>query len=235
MAFDFEFFIETLPKVFKGVPVSFAVLIVSFIIGLPLGFLLAVARFRKVKVVGPISSLYVSFMRGAPLIALIYFTYNLVPTLLSSLVRKMGWEFDVFGINPIIYAFIIIGLNVAALSSEVFRAGLVSVDKGQMEAAQAMGLTTWQAYRRIIIPQALVNALPNLCNLTVGTFKGTSLVFVMGVQDITAIAKSEAGLSYAYFEAYLDTFIVYLVFILIIDWLFRLAERNLKKYKAVKA
>lgn len=235
MAFDFDFFIETLPKVFKGVPVSFAVLIVSFIIGLPLGFLLAVARFRKARVVGPISSVYVSFMRGAPLIALIYFTYNLIPSALNQLVQKAGWDFDVFSINPIIYAFIIIGLNTAALASEVFRAGLVSVDKGQMEAAQAMGLTTWQAYRRIIIPQSLVNALPNLCNLTVGTFKGTSLVFVMGVQDITAIAKTEAGLNYAYFEAYLDTFVVYLIFILIIDWLFRLAERRLKKFRAVKA
>lgn len=235
MAFDFKFFIETLPKAFKGAPVSFAVLIVSFIIGLPLGFLLAVARFKKLKVTGPLSSLYVSFMRGAPLIALIYFTYNLIPSALNVLVKNAGWNFDVFSINPIFYAFLIIGLNVAALSSEVFRGGLVSVDKGQMEAAQAMGLTTWQAYRRIIIPQALVNALPNLCNLTVGTFKGTSLVFVMGVQDITAIAKSAAGVNYAFFEAYLDTFVVYLVFILIIDWLFRYAERRLKNYKALKA
>lgn len=235
MAFDFQFFIETLPKVFKGVPVSFAVLIVSFVIGLPLGFLLAVARFRKMRVAGPISAVYVSFMRGAPLIALIYFTYNLIPSALNIFVKKMGWDINVFDINPILYAFLIIGLNVAALSSEVFRAGLASVDKGQMEAAQAMGLTTWQAYRRIIIPQSLVNALPNLCNLTVGTFKGTSLVFVMGVQDITAIAKSSAGVNYAFFEAYLDTFVVYLIFVLIIDWMFRVAERRLKKYKAVNA
>ena len=185
MPFDFEFFAETFLLVWKGVPVSFAILIVSFIIGLPLGFLLAVARFRRIKVASPISTLYVSFMRGAPLIALLYFTYNLIPSALNSFFMKMGWKIDVFAIPPILYAFLIFGLNVAALSSEVFRAGLVSVDKGQMEAAQAMGLTTWQAYRRIIIPQALVNALPNLCNLTVNTFKGTSLAFSMSVLQNT--------------------------------------------------
>ena len=233
MPFDVDFFVSTFFEVWKGVPVSFAILIVSFIIGLPLGFLLAVARFRKFKVTGPISTVYVSFMRGVPLIALLYFTYNLIPSALNIWFKNMGWDIDVFKIPTILYAFLIFGLNVAALASEVFRAGLVSVDKGQMEAAQAMGMTTWQAYKRIIIPQALVNALPNLCNLTVNTFKGTSLAFSMSVMDITAVARTEAGLSFSYLEAYCDVFLVYLILILIIDRLFRIAEKKLKKYKAL--
>ena len=104
-----------------------------------------------------------------------------------------------------------------------------------MEAAKACGLNSFQAYTRIIIPQALVSALPNLGNVIVNLFKGTSLVFIMGVQDITAIAKTAAGRSYAYVEAYLDIFIIYLIFCMIIDFLFRYAERRLKRYKAVNA
>ena len=235
MAFDFSFFAHTFLEVWKGVPVSFAILIVSFAIGLPMGFALAKARFRRTKIANQISTVYVSFMRGVPLIALIYFSYNLIPSALNALVKARGWNFNVFDIPPIIYAFIIFGLNVAALASEVFRAGLVSVDKGQMEAALAMGLTEKQAYRRIIIPQALVNALPNLANLTVNTFKGTSLAFAMSVLDITAVARTEAGRSFSYLEAYVDVFLVYLILILVIDKLFRVAEQKLKKYKAVNA
>ncbi len=235
MQFDFDFFVRTFFEVWKGVPVSFAILAVSFVIGLPLGFLLAVARFRKLKITGPLSSLYVSFMRGVPLIALLYFSYNLIPSALNDFFNSIGSDINVFEIPTILYAFLIFGLNVAALSSEVFRAGLVSVDKGQFEAAKSIGMTTWQSYKRIIIPQALVNALPNLCNLTVNTFKGTSLAFAMGVMDITAVAKTEAGLNFSYLEAYLDVFFVYLILILVIDKLFRVAEKRLKTYKAVSA
>ena len=99
--------------------------------------------------------------------------------------------------------------------------------RGQLEAAQAIGLTNRQAYIRIVFPQALRSALPNLCNLVINLVKGTSLVFVMTIKDITAIAKVEASYGYQYFESYLVIFILYIVICGVIQWGFNLLEKRL--------
>ena len=102
--------------------------------------------------------------------------------------------------------------------AEILRSAILTVDKGQLEAAQAIGLTNRQAYIRIVFPQALRAALPNLCNLVINLVKGTSLVFVMTIKDITAIAKVEASYGYQYFESYLVIFILYIVICGVIQW-----------------
>lgn len=104
-----------------------------------------------------------------------------------------------------------------------------------MEAAVSIGMTSWQAYRRIIIPQTLVSALPNLCSITVNLFKGTTLVFIMSIQDITAIAKTAAGRTYKYLEAYVVIFFVYLIFCFVIEKLFKIGENKLRVFKCTPA
>jgi len=106
--------------------------------------------------------------------------------------------------------------------AEILRSAILTVDKGQLEAAQAIGLTNRQAYIRIVFPQALRSALPNLCNLVINLVKGTSLVFVM-----TAIAKVEASYGYQYFESYLVIFILYIVICGVIQWGFNRLEKRL--------
>ena len=107
----------------------------------------------------------------------------------------------------------------------------MTVDKGQYEAGQTVGLSKLQTYFRIIFPQAVVSAIPNICTLVVGLIKMTSLAFAMTVQDIMAIAKIEAGNSYNYIEAYLDVFIIYLVLCILVEAIFRKVEFNTKRYK----
>ena len=118
-----------------------------------------------------------------------------------------------------------------AYVSEVFRSALETVDKRQLEAALSIGLLPIQAYRRIVIPQALVAATPNLCNSTVNLLKSTSLAFLMSVQDITAIAKTEAAFGYNYLESYLVIFIVYIVLCSLVQVFFQLLEQRLSRYK----
>lgn len=232
---NLKFMWETFLQVWHGVPTSFLILIVACVVGLPLGFLIAVARFKKVKVLSPILTFIVSFIRGTPMVVQIYVCYSVLPTLINSYFVRNNIAINVFDIPVILYAFFVFILCTAAISSETFRSALIGVDKGQLEAAHSIGMTSFQAYRRVVIPQALVSALPNLCNIVVNNFKGTSLVFIMGVQDITAIAKTAAGKTFCYIEAYLDIFLVYLVLCFIIDYAFRLGERRLKKYKAINA
>lgn len=126
--------------------------------------------------------------------------------MLNHAVKYWGLQVNVFQIDPIIYAYIVFILNAIALLSEVFRSALLSVSQGQLEAGVSIGMTLPQVYVRIIIPQAMVAALPNLCNLAVNLIKNTSLVFLMTVKDITATGKIAASYGYNYIEAYIDVF-----------------------------
>jgi L-cystine transport system permease protein len=168
-------------------------------------------------------------MRGTPIVLQILIVYSLLPSLLNAVVKSRGWNINIFAINPIIYAFIVFALNSAAQLAELFRSAILAVDKGQYEAALASGLTPVQAYISIIIPQALVTALPNLCNLVITLIKNTSLAFIMTVKDITGTAKLAASYGYNYIEAYLDILILYVILCALIQFLFGRLERQLRK------
>ena len=182
-----------------------------------------------------ISKTFLATLGGVPVtllimvvsILLILFFYSLFPSLLNSFFKSIGSHFNVFEINPIYYAFIIFSLMTTGSLAEILRSAILTVDKGQLEAAQAIGLTNRQAYIRIVFPQALRSALPNLCNLVINLVKGTSLVFVMTIKDITAIAKVEASYGYQYFESYLVIFILYIVICGVIQWGFNRLEKRL--------
>lgn len=235
MDFDWGFAWDVFLSVWAGAPVSVGLVVATLVLGLPLGYLLAVLRFKRAPVGRQVSALYVSFIRGTPMIVQIYIAYNLLPSLLNMFFKQYNIEVNIFDVPNLIYGIIVFALNTAAISSEAFRGSLASIDKGQMEAAVSIGMTSWQAYRRIIIPQTLVSALPNLCSITVNLFKGTTLVFIMSIQDITAIAKTAAGRTYKYLEAYLVIFIVYLIFCFAIEKLFKAGENKLRVFKGTPA
>ena len=188
--------------------------------------LLALGQIYKVRGVRTFSVVYLAFIRATPPILLILFFYSLFPSLLNQIFKSLGSQVDVFKFNPLYYAFIIYSLMTTGSLSEILRSAILTVDKGQLEAAQAIGLTNFQAYRRIVFPQALRSALPNLANLVINLVKGTSLVFVMTVKDITALAKIEASHSYQYSESYLVIFVIYLIICGLIQWIFRGLEKR---------
>ncbi|MGE9833987.1 amino acid ABC transporter permease [Streptococcus orisratti] len=223
---NFNFIISTLIKALSGVPVTLGIMIVAILLSFFPALFLALGRLYKVKGVTGFSIIYLAFIRSTPPILLILFFYSLFPSVLNSLLKGTG--INVFEINPIFYAFIIFSLMTTGSLSEIIRSAILTVDKGQLEAAQAIGLSNTQAYIRIIFPQALRSALPNLCNLVINLVKGTSLVFVMTVKDITAIAKVEAAYGYQYFESYFVIFIIYILICGIIQYIFRSLEKRVK-------
>lgn len=223
---NFNFIISTLIKALSGVPVTLGIMIVAILLSFFPALFLALGRLYKVKGVTGFSIIYLAFIRSTPPILLILFFYSLFPSVLNSLLKGTG--INVFEINPILYAFIIFSLMTTGSLSEIIRSAILTVDKGQLEAAQAIGLSNTQAYLRIIFPQALRSALPNLCNLVINLVKGTSLVFVMTVKDITAIAKVEAAYGYQYFESYFVIFIIYILICGIIQYIFRSLEKRVK-------
>ncbi len=223
---DIQYIISTFLKTLAGVPVTLGIMLVSIILSFFPALFLALGRHYKVKGVTSFSIIYLAFIRSTPQILLMLFFYSLFPSLLNNLFKGTG--INVFNIPPIAYAFVIFSLMTIGSLSEIIRSAILTVDKGQLEAAQAIGLTNSQAYIRIIFPQALRSALPNLCNLVINLVKGTSLVFVMTVKDITAIAKVEAAYGYQYFESYLVIFLMYILICGLIQFLFNKLENYVK-------
>jgi len=230
---NMDYLINTLFLAMTGIPTTLKITIVSLLVSTPIAFFMAISKVYNVKIVKQLVSLYVSIIRGTPVILQILIIYSLFPSLINALAKGMELNFNVFDVNPVIYAYIVFTLNTSAGLSEIFRSALLTVSRGQLEAAYAAGMSTVQAYRRIILPQALVVALPNICNLTINLIKLTSLAFVMTVKDITAIAKIEASYGYNYIESYLDIFLIYILVCSVTQLLFALAEKHFGSYKAV--
>ena len=220
---DIRFITETFIKALSGVPITFAILVVSLVLSFFPALLLALGQIYDWKGIRGFSVVYLAFIRATPSILLVLFFYSLFPSLLNSFIKAVSISFDVFAIPPLFYAFVIYSIMVTGPLSELMRSAILTVDKGQLEAGHALGLTTYQAYSRIVFPQAIRAALPNFCNLVVNVVKSTSIVFVMTVKDITAIAKVEASYGYHYFEAYLVIFILYILICggiqLVFNWL----------------
>ena len=223
---DLNYIVNTFLVTLKGIPVTLIIMVVAILLSFIPALLLALGQIYKVRGVRTFSVVYLAFIRATPPILLILFFYSLFPSLLNQIFKSLGSQVDVFKFNPLYYAFIIYSLMTTGSLSEILRSAILTVDKGQLEAAQAIGLTNFQAYLRIVFPQALRSALPNLANLVINLVKGTSLVFVMTVKDITALAKIEASHSYQYSESYLVIFVIYLIICGLIQWIFRGLEKR---------
>lgn len=232
---NYTFLIDTFFIALSGVPITLLVTIVALLIALPLGFLLALTRINQVPVLNWFSKIYVSFVRGTPIIIQIFIVYASIPLILSLFFEKYNININIYNINPIWYAFIVFSFSTTAILIEVFRSALSTVNKGQLEAAQSVGLSNFQAYRRIVIPQALVVALPNICTATVNLIKATSLGYAMSLQEITLKAKVAANVGYNYVEAYIDIFLVYIILCSLVEYGFKLYEKRLRRYKYVSA
>jgi L-cystine transport system permease protein len=241
MHLSVEFIIETLLLTVKAVPVTLEITVISLLLAFPLAFLLAWSRLdtqRKsvaARVGGKLAAVYVSFIRGTPIVLQILIVYSLLPSMLNVLIKRLGLGINVFDINPMIYACAVFALNTSAGLSELLRSSILTVPKGQMEAALSAGLSPVQAWTHIIFPQALVSALPNLSNLTVGLIKNTSLAFIMTVKDITATAKIAASFGYNYIEAYSIIFVLYILLCAAAQILFGGAESWFGRYKHARA
>ena len=223
---DLDYIAKTFLETLKGVPTTLIIMIVAMVLSFVPALFLALGQIYKVKGVRTFSLVYLAFIRATPPILLILFFYSLFPSLLNQFLKSIGSDVDIFKLNPIYYAFVIYSLMTTGSLSEILRSAILTVDKGQLEAAQAIGLSNSQAYVRILFPQALRSALPNLANLVINIVKGTSLVFVMTIKDITAIARVEASYGYQYFESYFVIFLQYILICGLIQWGFSILEKR---------
>ena len=198
-----------------GLVATLAISLTSIAISLVLGVLLAFMALSRASVLRLLNRVYVEAFRAIPLLVLLLWVYYGLPVL--------------FGIKLGVFAAGVIALSLsdAAFEAEIFRGGIQSIAKGQKEAAKSLGLTNWQAMRLVILPQALRRILRPLGNQFVYVLKMSSLVSVIGYQELTRRANELTLAEYRPLEIYTVLVVEYLILILIASWLVRRLERRL--------
>ena len=219
--------LQMLPTILEKLPITILMTVVAAIIGVTLGFGIAVIKINNVPVLTQIFNVFVSFMRGTPQLVQLFLAFYGFPLVVQWLNERFGWNIDVNGIPALLYVFVAFGLNEAAYNSETFRAAILSVDPKEIEAAKSIGLTDRQTMRRIILPSALIVAVPNLGNSLISLLKGTSLAFTVTVIDIMGQARILAGANLRFFEAYIAVALFYWIFCILIEQSVHYLERKL--------
>ena len=225
--FDFERVFTNIPELLKYLPITLELALLSMLIGLVLGLLLAIIKMKKIPVLKQIAAAFVSLIRGTPVLVQLYIVYFGVPMFFKYLNQRYGTNLAVANISGFVYAMMALGLNSSAFSAEMIRSALMSVGRGQLEAANALGMTYWQALRRIIIPEAMTVALPTIGNSLISSIKGTSLAFTCSVVEITAQGKIIGGRDYRYFEVYCSLAIIYWLVTIVIEQILKFTERKI--------
>lgn len=230
---DINYIIESFPSIAAQMPVTILIAVGSMIFGLIIGLITALIKIYKVPVLRQISAFYVSFTRGTPLLVQIYLVFYGIPKIIYFLQTDYGWlqGLDVNIISPEVFALLAFSLNLGAYLSETIRSAIESVDQGQFEAAKAIGMKPTQMMLKIIFPQALAVAIPNLGNIFISTIKDTSLVFMIGVIDIMGQAKILGSRGLAFFEVYIAVAIIYWIICIIVARLLVILERRIRKYE----
>lgn len=232
MNINIQFAIEHFPDVLKGVPMTLTIAIISMLLGIFLGLLVALVRIYKVPILNQIAIVYISFIRGTPLVVQLYVFFYGVPELLEIINEQFQTAFDADQIHPLWFALVGYTINTTANQAEILRASLNATHIGQMEAALSVGMTTPQALRRIVIPQALVIALPDLGNTFIGLIKATSLAFAVKVVEMMAIAKMAANDGYNFIEMYLVASIIYWAICILCEYFLVKLEKYVRRSEA---
>ena len=227
------FYAGALAVLSKGLVVTLAVAVVAYLGACAIGLGLAVMGLSKNIVLRQIARLYIEVMRGVPIIVLLlYVAFVLAPGtvwLVNQIGQPLGLpEWRVRDFPLIARAVIALMLAYSAFLAEIFRAGLQAVDKGQIEAAQALGLNRWQRFRHIVFPQAFRMILPPLGNDFVAMVKDSSLVAVLGIGDVAQLAKVTAAGNFRYFETYNVAALLYLTMTIGLSLILRWIEARLR-------
>lgn len=223
--FDAAFFIKLLPKLLEVVPRTLGIALLAVFFGWMLGFVFALGKVSRHKVISVSVHFLTNVIRCIPTVVLLYLVYFGLPILTASFGANIG------GWNKSVFVVIGLALELSASSSEMFRSAYNSLERGQLEAAHAIGMTKVQSFVRIIFPQGLYVILPNLTSATLMLVQGTSLIYTLGIMDIMGkvrqINTNTQGLKSV--ESYLAVILIYWAICIVLTRLFKAMEKKLSR------
>ena len=215
--FDFSVVWPSVPYILKGIGVTLQIVAGATVIGIVLGILLSLCKIGNIAPLRWLANFYTSIFRGTPLVLQLMLIYYAFPQMTGII------------IDPMPAAIIAFGLNSAAYISEIIRAGINAVDKGQMEAAKALGIPYSKMMKDIILPQAMKNILPSLMNEFITLNKESAIVTVVGALDIMRRAYVVGGDTYRYLEPLLVAGAIYYVMTLVLTFLGAMLEKRMRR------
>jgi polar amino acid transport system permease protein len=211
--------ISWLPSLMRGARITISLTLVSVAAGIILGLFLALGKISKNRVINKICSGYIFFFRGTPLLMQLYFIYYSLPQISPILTIN----------NRFMAAFIAFTLNSGAYSAEIIRSAIQSIDKGQREAAKALGMSYSQTMRLVIIPQSFRRLIPPLGNEYIMVLKDVSLVSIIALTDITKVTKSLSSTTASPWP-YVPAMIIYLIITAVFQYVFNKLETKFSVY-----
>ena len=200
-------------------------LLFACILGLIFGMLSVV----KNKVCNVIAYIFVYAIRGVPMIVLAFFVYFGVPMLMNDNLNWAVMTGSKFTFTALQAGIICLSLNCGAYMAEIIRAGIESVDKGQMEAARSLGLSYWKAMAKVVLPQAIRTMIPSIINQFIITLKDTSILSVIGFPELVNTAKNVVANTMSAFQVWSIVALMYLIVITLLSRLAKRVERRLNR------
>lgn len=189
-----------------------------------LGLIFGLLSVIKNKLCNIIAQIFVDVIRGVPMIVLAYFVFFGVPYAFKNILG-----IDNFTLNALTAGTICLALNCGAYMAEIIRAGIQSVDKGQMEAARSLGLPYWRSMQKVVLPQAIRTMIPSIINQFIITLKDTSILSVIGFPELVNSAKNVIAITFKSFQVWAIVAVMYLVIITLLSKLAKVLERRLNR------
>ena len=215
--FDVNYMMQSFPVLAKYIYLTVSLAVISMIIGSIIALVLVAIGTYKIKILDPLSKIYISFFRGTPLLVQLFLLYYGLPQIIPAFKSLDAYTATVIGLS----------MNASAYMVETLRGAISSVDKGQMEAALSIGMSHWQGMKRVVLPQAARVAIPSLGNTFVDLLKSSSLAFTLGVAEILAQAQMSAAATYKFFENYLAVALIYWGIIIFFNYIQRILENKM--------
>lgn len=206
--------INAFPYLMEGLQVTLYIFGIAIVLGFIIGLIVALLRLAPFKILNWIAKIFVDAIRGTPFIVQLFFIYFGL--------NSLGF----FSLDNTTAGIVTVAINAGAYFSEIIRAGIQSIDKGQTEAARSLGLNSTQTMRHIILPQAFRRMLPTITNQAIISLKDTSLLSVIGVADLTQEGRIQASATFDAFNVYLILGIIYFVVIYLLSMLASFVERK---------
>ncbi|MDY6267663.1 MAG: amino acid ABC transporter permease [Selenomonadaceae bacterium] len=205
MNFNFDLVVNSFPLLLLGAGVTIKITVMSVALGVIIGLFVGIARICRIRPIRMLAAVYVDFFRGTPLLVQIFLFYFAVPVITGQ------------RIDPYVAAVGSCGINSGAYVAEIVRAGIQSIDDGQMEAGRSLGMTWTQTMRYIIVPQAMKRVIPPLGNEFIALLKDSSLVSVIGFEELTRRGQLIIAKTYGSLEIWFSVAIIYLAMTLTIS------------------
>lgn len=231
MSFDIEFVFKSILPILSKLPITLYMTVMATIIALLLGILFAVIIKKRIPVLSGIIHFTNSLLKGVPVLIILYVLYYSMPSILAALGDRIGFDYDIKNPPKMIFGILAFGVTYIPYMCDMIVSAYDTVPKGQMEACESIGISTFHAMKRIIIPQMIVVCVPIFGNHFVNILKATSLAYMVSIIEMMGAAKNYATGAQRFMETYIAAALIYWIICIAFDKLFALLEANTGKYR----